>query len=398
MLDFFFSDDVRRNPFPWYDELRCRSPVLGDPRSGAWMLFSYAAVKQAMDDHETFSSRAVPPGGRAPEWLVFLDPPRHTRLRAIVTRAFTPRTVAALEPRVREISRGLLDRVARRGEMDLVGDFAGPLPVLVIAEMIGIPAADHERFARWSEVIMRLAYSAAGGEDAARAVREHAEAKEEMRACVAGLTARRRAAPRDDLLTRLVGAEVDGERLTEEEILGFFQLLLAAATETTTNLISSAVLCVLEHPREMDRLRAAPELLPRAIEEVARYRSPGQIAFRQTTRDVEMHGAVIPADSLVLAMVGSANRDPDAFADAARFDVARDPNPHLAFGHGIHYCIGAALARLEARVALPDLLERLPGLALAADEPWQPRRAPHVHGPQRLPVRFRAASTSATAA
>src|SRR5205807_1371882 len=200
--------------------------------------------------------------------------------------------------------------------------------------------------------------------------------------------AQRRSAHQDDLLTRLVEAEVDGERLTPEEILGFVQLLLVGGQETTANLISNAVLCLIENPGQLARLRAAPALLPSALEEVLRYRSPVQWMPRATRRAVAVHGQVIPAGKLVLPMIGSANRDPKQFHDAGRFDITRDPNPHLAFGHGIHSCLGAPLARLEARIALTDFLERVKGFALASDEPWEPRNALHVHGPSRLPIRF----------
>ena len=388
MVSFFLSPDVRRNPYPWYEEVRRVSPVLHDSRSNIWMLFDFDSVKRAMDDVETFSSRAVPPSGRAPEWLVFMDPPRHTRLRALVSRAFTPRAIAALEPRVRALSAELLDTLEGRTEMDLVEDYATPLPVLVIAELMGIPAHDRARFERWSHVIVNLSYAIAGGELALRAVREHAPVRAEMTEYLADLVGRRRVEPMDDLLSRLAHAEVDGARLTDEDILGFFQLLLSAATETTTNLISNAMLCFMEHPDQLARLRAHRALLPAAIEEVVRYRSPGQIMFRQTTRDVTLHGKTIPGDSFVLIMVGSANRDPARIVEPERFDITRDPNPHIGFGHGIHSCLGAALARLEARVALGDLLDRLDAVELASVDPWEPREALHVHGPARLPIRF----------
>jgi cytochrome P450 len=219
-------------------------------------------------------------------------------------------------------------------------------------------------------------------------VSEHAAAKNEMKAYVADLLAARRRAPEGDLLTRLVEAEVDGERLTDDEILGFFQLLLAAGIETTTNLIGNAVLCFLESPGALARVEAAPDAWPTAIEEILRYRSPGQMMFRQARRDVTLRGGTVPAGAFVLAMIGAANRDPAQFQDPGRFDVARTPNPHLAFGHGAHFCLGAALARLEARIALPDLLGRARDLALASDAPWEPRKALHVHGAQRLPIRF----------
>jgi cytochrome P450 len=181
---------------------------------------------------------------------------------------------------------------------------------------------------------------------------------------------------------------VDGERLTQAEILAFFQLLLLAGQETTTNLINNAILCFVEHPDQLARLRAVPDLLPSAIEEVLRFRSPLQWIGRKTTCQVELHGQVIPAGRLVLAMIGSANRDPRQFPAADRFNIGRGDNGHLAFGQGLHFCLGAPLARLEARIALADLLERLKDLRLASDEPWEPRKGLHVHGPARLPIQF----------
>lgn len=189
-------------------------------------------------------------------------------------------------------------------------------------------------------------------------------------------------------LTRLVEAEVDGERLTQEEVLGFVQLLLVGGQETTANLINNALLCFIENPNQLARLQAAPEFLPSAIEEVLRYRSPVQWMPRATRRDVKVHGQVIPAGKLVLPMIGSANRDPKQFCDAGRFDITRDPNPRMAFGHGVHSCLGAPLARLEARIALANFLERVKGFELANEEPWEPRKALHVHGPSRLPIHF----------
>ena len=235
---------------------------------------------------------------------------------------------------------------------------------------------------------MALSYFLEGGAEAERTAREFAAVTDEMQAYLTGLIAERRAAPRDDLLTQLIAAEVDGERLTEEELLGFFQLLLSAGHETTTNLLSNTILCLLEHPEQLARLRADPGLLPLAIEEVLRYRSPVQTMFRVTRRDLPLHGQTIPAGKLVMPMIGSANRDPRKFPDAHRFDITRDPNPHLAFGHGIHFCIGAPLSRLEARIALGVFLERVKHFELASDTPWEPRRAIHVHGPLHLPLRL----------
>jgi cytochrome P450 len=269
--------------------------------------------------------------------------------------------------------------------------------MMVITELLGIPVDDQPRLVRWSDAILNMSLTIPGQTAVADAVTAEFEATTaEVDDYLTDVLAQRRARPRDDLLTRLVQAEMDGQRLTKDEIRGFVQLLLVAGQETTTNLINNAVLCLLEHPQEFARLRERMDLLPSAIEEVLRYRSPFQWMFPFTTREVELHGQTIPPRSMVLAVIGSANRDPQHFPQADQFDITRDPNPHIAFGHGIHFCLGASLARLEARIALTDLIERLPGLARASDEPWEPRRALHVHGPTRLPVRFKAGGERGT--
>jgi cytochrome P450 len=320
-----------------------------------------------------------------------MDPPRHSKLRALISRAFTPRVVTDLEPRIRELSREFLGKVIEKGEMDVAADFAVPLPMTVIAELIGIPTSDWQRFKLWSDVILKLSYTMRGmeaDEEAATALSGFRAVTAEMDAYLAEMTEQRRAVPKNDLLTHLIQAEVDSEKLTHSEILGFFQLLVVAGQETTTNLINNAILCFIENPDQLARLRAAPELLPSAIEEVLRYRSPLQWIMRTPRRDTEMHGRVIPPGKLVLAMVGSANRDPKQFRDADRFEIARNPNPHVAFGHGIHSCLGAALARTESRIALSEFLGHLQRFGLGSDRPWQPRKALHVHGPASLPIRF----------
>jgi cytochrome P450 len=388
-----FTDDMRRDPYPIYRQLRSAAPVFQVPGTDLWMVLDHAGVKRVLTDVESFSSRVSATQGHGFEWLLFMDPPRHTHLRAIITRAFTPRSIASLEPRIRELSRALLDPLVERGEMDLCLDYSGPLPMQVIAEMIGLPTEDWPRLRRWSEAIMNLALTIVGDGDEARAASDaFAVADDEMRAYLERVGGERRRHPEDDLLTRLVLSEVDGVRLTPEEVVRFIQLLLAAGTETTTNLIGNAILSFIEHPEELARLRAAPELLPTAIEEVLRYRSPAQAMFRATRRDVELSGRVIPAGKMVLVGIGAANRDPEQFRDPDRFDVGRDPNPHIAFGHGIHFCLGAPLSRLEGRIALGDLLGRLTHIERASTGPWEPRRPFHVHGPNRLPIRFETAA------
>jgi cytochrome P450 len=389
MMDLF-SDEMRRNPYHTYDQMRSGSRVFHLPLFDLWMIFDFEGVRRALVDHDTFSSDLshAPGQGNPGEWFIFFDPPRHTKLRALISKAFTPRVVANLEPRIRELSRQLLDQTIERGQMDLATDFSVPLPMLVITEMIGVPAADWPRYKRWSDAILKLANTFSRDEEAATTLTEYRAVTAEMRVFLPDLISQRRAARQDDLLTRLVEAEVDGERLTQEEVLGFVQLLLVGGQETTANLINNAILCFIENPDQLARLRAAPDLLSSAIEEVLRFSSPVQWMPRATRRDVEVHGQVIPAGKLVLPMIGSANRDPKQFHDAGRFDIGRDPNPHIAFGHGIHSCLGAPLARLEARIALADFLERVKGFELASDEPWEPRKALSVHGPSRLPIRF----------
>jgi len=381
MLDFF-SDDARRNPFPLYEQARRLSPLIHvPPPFDGWLVFDYASVRQALTDHAAFSSR-IP----APQWFVFSDPPAHTKLRSLIARAFTPRTIANLEPRIRQLSKQLLDQALVRDRIDLAADYAVPLPMLVISVMIGIPLADWPRFKRWSDVILKISYTRSGGAEADQALEGFRLVTDEMSAYLTDMIAHRRANPADDLLTRLIDAEVDGQHLTHREILSFFQLLVIAGQETTANLINNAILCFLDHPDQLALLRQRPELLESAIEEVLRFRAPLQWMIRTPTRPIEIHGQTIPAGKLVLPMIGSANRDPAQFPNPERFDITRSPNPHVTFGHGIHFCMGAPLARMETSIALTDLLARLAHFEYAGDAPWTPRQALHVHGPSSLPL------------
>jgi cytochrome P450 len=384
-----FTDEMRRNPYPVYAQLRRGgASVIPMDHLAVTMVLDHDGVKRALHDTEAFSSSPAASRGESFEWLLFLDPPRHTQLRAIVSRAFTPRSIAALEGTIRELSAELADRLVAGGpgEVDVTADFAQPLPMLVIADLLGLPREDWRRLTAWSEAIMNLG-NTISQDGAAAAEQAFATAQVEMSAYLDAQVAERRRKPREDLLTRLVQAEVGDTRLTERELLHFFELLLAAGTETTTNLISNAIVCLAEHPAELARLRAAPELVPSAIEEVLRYRTPVQAMFRTTRHPVELGGTTIPQGRLVLAMLGAANRDPRHFPDPERFDIGRAPNPHLAFGHGIHFCLGAPLARLEGKIALTDLLARMATFELAGAA-WTPRAPFHVHGPTSLPIRF----------
>ena len=379
-----FSEAVRRDPYPLYSEMRAVSPVLRvPPPFDAWMVFDYDGVRRVLTDVETFSSR-VP----APQWFIFFDPPVHTKLRGLISRAFTPGVVTGQEARIREISRTLLDAHSDGGEIDLATEYSVPLAMRVISGMIGIPESEWARFRAWSDIIMRLSFSRSGGEEAEKAKTDYRGTTAEMGVWIGEMIGDRLRDPQPDLLTRLVEAEVDGQRLNSHDILGFIQLLIAAGQETTANLINNMMLALMENPGELELLRSNGDLLPGAIEEALRYRSPLQWLMRVPRREVELHGQTIPAGSLVLAVVGSANRDEKQFPNPDRFDIRREPNSHLAFGHGIHFCLGAALARLETRIALSDLLGRFRSFELAGRTPWVPRQALNVLGPASLPIRF----------
>jgi cytochrome P450 len=383
-----FGDETRRDPFPLYEALRQGGPVVHFAPADSWFVLDYDGVKRALTDHAAFSSEVTPPTGRAPDWLIFTDPPRHEKRRAIILRAFTPRSIAALEPLVERISERLLADKRPGDVFDLVAGYAWPLPTMVIAELLGLPLDDAPLLMRWGEAIMNLSYSLLGGQAAAQRIAEHAVAMREMKAYLEGVFEARRRAPADDLITRLLTAEVDGERLDDAHVIGFFELLLAAGTETTTNLVANAVLCFAAWPDELARLRQSPSLLPSAIEEVLRFRSPAQMMFRMTRGEIELGGKTIPAGKMVLPIIGAANRDPRVFAEPQRFDIGRAPNPHIAFGHGVHFCIGAALARLEARVALAALLTGTLRLEVVDGERWTPRPALNVLGPAKLLTRI----------
>lgn len=305
--------------------------------------------------------------------------PELTARRSLVTQAFTPRAVEALTPRISEITHALLTPAVSLGTMDLIEGLAYPLPVIVIAELMGIPAADRDRFKQWSDVIVRPASEESGP----GAPDDQGGAHREMVAYFMGMIEERRRCPGNDLISKLLAAQIDGQQLDDVELLGFCALLLVAGNETTTNLIGNAVLGFTERPGTIERLSAGPALLPPAIEEV---RSPVQSMYRVAAADTTLGGRRIPAGSPLVAWIGSANRDPAHFPGADAFDIERSPNHHLAFGQGIHFCLGAPLARLEARIALQAVISRLPGLALAPGTPLERMDSTIIYGLKQLPV------------
>jgi cytochrome P450 len=357
---------------PQWSKQRQEAPVRLDEQTQMWKLLDYDTVFRVLSDPGTFSSDFT---GLTPVqedfetfrtgMFVAMDPPDHRKLRTLVSQAFTPRTVAGLEPRIRDITRDLLEPVTQRA--DLVSALAYPLPILVITELLGIPAADRPLFEKWARVLFSGGPDNPTMEQLQEALQKIAPTIREMNDYV--LAHIRSDHHADTLMGKLKAAEVDGERLTDQEMVGFVALLMVAGHITTTALIGNAIVLLDRHPDAAAALRADPSRLPAALEEVLRYIPPFNELGRRTTAEVQLGGQTIPANAIVMANLTTANRDPAHFTDPDRFDIGRVPNPHLTFGKGIHFCIGAPLARLEGRVAFEELFARYRDISVARDEP-----------------------------
>ncbi len=370
------------DPYPVYTELRERAPSTRDA-FGSPVFTRFADCEAILRSGQVSSDfrhsnefarmeasgEAIPMIDSLPEGrpFLFLDPPDHTRLRGLVSKAFTPRVVEGLRPRVQSLVDELLATAATKGGLEVIEDFAYPLPVIVISEMLGVPAEDHEQFKAWSRVLARALdpeYMASPEQ-----IQERMQAFMEFAQYFFALFAARRAEPRDDLITALVQAEESGDKLSEAELLSTCILLLVAGHETTVNLIGNGVLALLRHPEEAAKWRADPSLTKNAIEEILRYDPPVQLTGRVALTDLEISGHPIPKGEQAVLLIGSANRDPDQFAGADRLDVSRADPRHLSFGFGIHHCLGAPLARLEGQLALEAFVSRFPEARLAGPEP-----------------------------
>jgi cytochrome P450 len=395
-----FDPHYIADPYAFYARLRQTAPVhratLRDGQT-LWLVTGYAEVEAAFADPRIVKD---PRNARSPEdlarlpvlpeatrylrsHLLYRDPPDHTRLRRLVSKAFTPRMVQQLRPRVQAIADALLDAVAGRGEMDVIGDYAFPLPITVIAEMLGIPAADRDRFRDWSDALLTAIPPLPPRPEslaAAEGLRQYFEARFEERG----------RAPADDLITGLLQAEEAGDKLTRQELHGMVYLLLLAGYETSANLIGSGTLALLQHPDQLAKLRSDPALLPAAVEELLRFCGPvATSTIRYAAEDVTLGAKVIPKGDMVLVVVMAANRDPARFPSPDTLDITRADNKHIEFGHGNHYCLGAPLARLEGEIALGALLRRMPRLRLnVAPEglTWRPSFL--MRGLVKLPVVF----------
>jgi cytochrome P450 len=386
LADLAFHND----PHPFYARWRRTGPVrpvVLPGGFGGWLVTSYGDARQALTDPRLSQAIQPPPqvndpippeiGAAIGHHMLAVDPPDHTRLRRLVTAAFTARRIEALRPRIEQITDELLDAMAGREQVDLIDALAFPLPIQVICELLGIPSQDRDSFRSWSNTLV-------GGE----ALRvQLPAAMTALVSYVRALIADRRQHPGDDLLSGLIAVRDQADRLSEDELSSMVFLLLIAGHETTVNLIGNGCYLLLSHRERWERLRADPGLLPAAIEEFLRYESPVETTtFRITTQAVQIGGVSVPAGEIVAVSLLSANRDEKRFPDAAELRLDRPHNPHMAFGHGIHYCLGAPLARLEAKVAFGRLLARFPGLRLATDEEpgWRPGLL--LRGHQALPV------------
>ncbi len=378
-----YDPDVHDDPYPVYARLRAEAPVFHNTERDFWVFSRFADVMAAVHDTATYSSAQGVTIGYGTEALlpmmIMMDPPQHQRLRSLVSRAFTPKAIAALEPRIAVIATQLADEIWAAGGGDLVVDFTEPLPTLVIAELLGVETADRGFFKEKSNELVRQNPFEAGGQEAGMG------AAMALYGYFGEVLDDRVAHPREDFVTALTVAEVDGERLGRDELMGLCFLLLVAGNETTTNLLGNAAVLFDREPLHRARLEAHAELLGAAVEELLRHSSPVQGLARTTTRPVEIGGHAIPEGAKVLLLYGSANRDDAEFERAAEFDLDRRPERHLAFGHGVHHCLGAALARLEAKVGLEELLGRRPRYELV-DTPVEWIRSGPIRGPKQLPV------------
>lgn len=377
-----FDPGMAEDPYSHYARLRDLDPVHYSEVAGGWVLSRYDHVKMALHDWERFSSAPLGAGMGGFRFLIGSDPPDHTTLRRLVNRPFHPRAIAALEPRIRQICTELLDELLEHGTAgtgDLIGHLGYPLPVIVIAELMGIPAERRDDFKRWSDAMI-------GGLSPDFDRSAGAIATMEMFSYFNEVIAERKQKPGDDLLSLLV---TGNEPLNNQELLMFCMLLLVAGNETTTNLISNGALALFDHPEIVERLRENPSLIPDAVEETLRYDAPVQALWRLTTTPVELEGRTIPEGSQVITLYASANRDERHYPDADRFVLDRRPTDHMAFGAGIHLCLGAPLARLEARVAWEELFSRTRSV-----EPAGPGERVHnmiIRGMRSIPVTLQAA-------
>ncbi|MEH2422503.1 MAG: cytochrome P450 [Nostoc sp.] len=360
------------NPYPWLAKMREEAPIFYDTEQEAWIVFRYDDVQRVLSEWKTFSSKSPQPLGREDftQSLPQTDPPKHQSLRTLVQKVFTPNRVEAMASRITELTHELLDQMKQHKQVDLIQAFSSPLPIIVIGEILGVPLEERSDFKHWSDGV--LASDPTAIKNMADYFRQ--------------LLQKRQSHPGQDLISDLIAAYEEGEKLTGQEVVDFCILLLTAGNETTTNLITNTIWCLHEHPDENQRLRNDLSLLPSAIEEVLRYYSPITFLNRFTQVETQIGDQTIPQGQAVHPWLAGANRDEHHFENADRFIIDREPNKHFAFGNGIHFCLGAPLTRLEAKIGIEALLSEFPNLRVDSKEPLKPLPNIRVHGLESLSV------------
>lgn len=388
------------NPYPQLHRLREEDPVHWSSTLGVWILTRYADVHAALrdsrfscmagrwDQYEKFflrgGSATSPMAEMYSKWMLQLDPPDHTRLRGLVNKAFTPRVVEAMRPRIQAMVDDIIDRSIESGNMEVMDELAFPLPILVIADLLGVPREDYEKIRTWTHALLPSLSPAISAQGVARVNDIIVEYREYFRA----LARERQREPKNDMLSALIAARDEGQKLSEEELLATCILLAFAGHATTAQLTGRAVLTLLQYPDQLEKLRKDPSLVGGAIEEVCRYESMLQLVYRTTTEEVKIGDKTIPPRQMVFVSLAGANRDPAQFPDPDRFDIERNSSKHVAFAYGIHYCVGAPLARLEGQIAINTILRRMQDLRLVTEGI---KREPSLllRGLVKLPVTFR---------
>jgi cytochrome P450 len=390
--------EFRANPYPIYQLLRSAMPVFQTP-IGVWLISRYADGDVILKDkrYATIDLKRIGEAGQLPSTAVleaaretmgmtmlFMDPPKHGRIRGLVNKAFSPRMIESLRPRIQQIADDLISQFDSHSEIDLISQFAYPLPVIVIAEMLGIPSEDRDLFRKWTGDLAPLIDFVQDMAIVERAMTAMAQTREYF----VKLVDERRKKPREDLVSALIAAEEKGDRLTLDEMLANIVLLLGAGHETTANLIGNGMLALMRNRGEFDKLRSDPSLIKSAVEECLRYDSPVQATARRTLEEVQIGGFTVPRDTHVIVLIGACNRDPAQFPEPDRFDIARNDNEHLAFGGGIHYCLGANLARVEGEIAIGSLMAKFPDIKITSDTVAY-RDMFNLRGLKALPVLLR---------
>ena len=400
------SPEFLANPYPIFDQLRSTDPIFWSDENNYWILTRYADVASQIQNEHLSSNRIAAHAGRMPQeareyfrpfftavssWMLMIDPPDHTRLRGLVNKAFTPGVVENMRGLVQDLVNNMLAAAKGKGRMDVITDLANPLPATVISELLGVPGTDHQQFKEWSDDIAVALSGIDSGVTREELQALYILAQKSFLALSDYFRERAvelRRHPQDNLLSALAQAEEQGDRLTEDELFANCVLLMVAGHETTTNLIGNGILALLQNPSQRELLTSKPELIASAVEELLRYDSPVQKMGRIALADIHVAGKQIKKGQLVCLSFGAANRDPEQFALPQQLDITRQPNRHLAFGHGLHYCVGAALARLEGQIAINSVLRSLPELQLA-NEKLEWHRNFTLRGLKSLPVVFK---------